>query len=435
MSIKKGSIERVISSGLCTGCGTCVGVCPRDAVNMIVDERKGIYIPEIEDTKCDHCGICFASCPGYDVPFKKLDLEIFGNEAHGALLGNFLDCYAGYACDFDIRYNATSGGLITSLLIFWLKEGIIDGALVTKMDGLDNLRPQAFIARTEREIISAMGSKYCPVPVNTVLKEVIKHKGRYAVVGLPCHIAGIRKAEKLNKALQESIIVHLGLVCNHTPTFVATKYLLGKFRINETRVESLQYRGRGWPGGMLACYDGGQEKFINHLDPYYWGFVFNKFFWPQRCFVCNEKINRFSDIVFMDAWLPEFVKKGTGYSMIIVRSLVGLDLMSKAREAGEIEISAIPCEDIVTSQGLDAVSRRAAARKRVFQVLQKPVPEYGVCDSVTYSVWDLIIALWDYCAISLGSWSKSFVTLYTNLYKIAGRVKQNLSRSKGLAKL
>jgi coenzyme F420 hydrogenase subunit beta len=47
---------------------------------------------------------------------------------------------------------------------FALEEGIIDGALVTRMKKDRPLEPEPFIARTREEIIEASKSKYCGVP-------------------------------------------------------------------------------------------------------------------------------------------------------------------------------------------------------------------------------------------------------------------------------
>ena len=45
-----------------------------------------------------------------------------------------------------------------------------------------------------------------PVPANIAFEEILEHDGKYAVVGLPCHIHGLRKAQELNKKLRERIV-------------------------------------------------------------------------------------------------------------------------------------------------------------------------------------------------------------------------------------
>ncbi len=204
----EGTISSVVEDNLCTGCGTCIALCPNDAIEMVIDEKKGVYVPKLDGRKCNNCGICMKVCPGHEVDFKGLNLEIFGKEPEDILIGNYLNCYVGHATDYDIRYNSASGGLVTALLIFALEEGLIDGALVTRMKKDKPLEPEPFIARTREEIIEARGSKYCPVPANVALREILEaNEGeRFAVVGLPCHIHGMRRAQRVDARLKERVV-------------------------------------------------------------------------------------------------------------------------------------------------------------------------------------------------------------------------------------
>ena len=74
------TIASVVKDGLCTGCGTCIALCPNRAIELTINEKKGIYIPKLNEEKCNNCGICFKVCPGHEVDVKQLNLEIFGKE-------------------------------------------------------------------------------------------------------------------------------------------------------------------------------------------------------------------------------------------------------------------------------------------------------------------------------------------------------------------
>ena len=248
MHLVKKTIEEIRDAGLCTGCGTCVGLCPNSAIHL--SKVEDIYIPILNEKKCNKCGTCFEVCPGYSVNFRELNLMIFGREPQNSPLGNYVNCYMGHATDPGLRYNCASGGLITGLLVFAIEEGIIDGALVTKMSDTHPLEPEVFIARTKDEIISASKSKYCPVPANIALRDVLREEGKFAAVGLPCHIQGIRKAEIINKKLAKKIVLHLGLFCNHGSTFSATNYLLTKMDLKSKDVKRIDYRGED---GQEVC--------------------------------------------------------------------------------------------------------------------------------------------------------------------------------------
>lgn len=46
----------------CVGCGTCVQVCPPNAIEMIDDKEHGVRTLTINYTSCIHCGQCEEKC-------------------------------------------------------------------------------------------------------------------------------------------------------------------------------------------------------------------------------------------------------------------------------------------------------------------------------------------------------------------------------------
>ena len=373
------TITQVVKNGLCTGCGTCVALCPNEAIKLTINEKKGIYIPELNEEKCNNCGICYEVCPGHKVDFKQLNLEIFGKEPDDVLIGNYLNCYIGHSTDYDIRYNCASGGLVTQLLIFALEEEIIDGALVTRMKRDKPLEPEPFIARTKEDIIEASKSKYCPVPANVALKEILESEDgeRFAVVGLPCHINGIRKAERINKSLKEKISLHIGIFCGHTPNFLATKFSLWQMNIKEEDIRKVNYRGEGWPGKMCMGLKNGNKKFIKYGEC--WDKGFGLYFFPERCTLCCDGVCELADISFGDAWLPEIRKdENIGKSIIISKTKIGDEILQKCHTKKKIELNKIATEKVIESQKamLNFKKRSFQARVSIFNLLGKKVPNY-----------------------------------------------------------
>lgn len=128
----KMNVNYVTRHSLCTGCGTCVGVCPSDAIEM--KKKSGIYLPEIENAKCNNCGTCYRLCPGHSISIKRISEKLFINsEQEDFYMGRYLECYTGFSSDFNIRYRSASGGVVTQLILFMLENKIIDGAVVTRM--------------------------------------------------------------------------------------------------------------------------------------------------------------------------------------------------------------------------------------------------------------------------------------------------------------
>lgn len=239
-TINLNSVKNVIDAGLCTSCGVCAGVCPADAISMIVSHS--VYVPDIDQKKCLNCGICLKTCPGYEINFRRLAIELFGEQPENALLGNYFDCYVGHSTTESIRFSSSSGGIVTQLLLYALNSGFIDGALITQMSAKTPLEPEVFIARTREKIISGSKSKYCPVNISMGLKHILKFDGRYAVVGLPCHIHGIRKAQLYNKKLAERIVLTIGLFCARATCFEGTQFYLKSIGVSKSSLISISYR-------------------------------------------------------------------------------------------------------------------------------------------------------------------------------------------------
>lgn len=344
------NITEVVRNGLCVGCGTCAGVCPSEAISMRI--TKGLFLPDVDLNKCTFCRLCIKCCPGCSLDFRKFNSEIFGRQPKDHKVGNYINCYVGYSNNKEIRFDSSSGGIATQLLVFALEKGIIDGALVTRMRGDRPLEPAPFIARTKEDIISASKSKYCPVPSNEALECIIKEKGRFAVVGLPCHIHGVRKAEMNVKALKEKIVLHIGIMCSHTVGFSGTELLLKKLRTSRERVSEIAYRGSGWPGSMLVKLKNGSGFSV----PYAGGWtayepIFSSFFFtPARCLMCPDETNELADISLGDAWLSELKNDKNGQSIVVARTKHGEDILNLACDTGVVFLKPIRSEKVRRAQ-------------------------------------------------------------------------------------
>jgi coenzyme F420 hydrogenase subunit beta len=372
------TIESIVARGLCTGCGTCAGLCPQGALVMVVDKREGTCVPQRLPDRCTACGHCLDVCPGGIIELPRSDAEGGTPKPAEALIGEHMQCYLGYAADRELRYQATSGGLVTALLLFALEKGMIDGALVTRMRKDRPLEPEPFVARSREEILQATGSKYCPIPANAVLREIMQKEGKCAVVGLPCHISGIRKAEKVNAVLRERVVLHLGIFCSHGVSFRGTQLILNRLGVRSDDVAGISYRGQGWPGGVRIRLKNGQEKFIANAAGSLWDAIFGGFFFtPPRCLACGDVFNEAADISFGDAWLPEIMAHDrAGTSVVVARSAPALELLKSAAAQGTISLDAMDPSDVVRSQWLFTRFKKTGLRWRL-RHFKLPVPPSG----------------------------------------------------------
>ena len=386
-------IMQIRDNRLCTGCGTCAGICPTEALKMHVSE--GIYVPKIDEEKCVRCGLCVKSCPGYSVDFEDLNRRIFKKQPEDELLGNYLGCYVGHSNDAGTRYNSASGGIASQLLISALENSVINGAIVVKMRGNRPLETEAFIAKTKKQILAASKSKYCPVTLNDALKQVLREDGRFAVVGLPCHIHGIRKAEEVCKALKERIALHVGLMCSHAVSFTGTELLLKKLGVNKDQVKSLSYRGNGWPGGFSVESKDGSKARVPLLGSWhsYWAIFSSFFFTPTRCLMCPDEAAELADISLGDAWLPELRHDRAGRSIIVTRSKIAEDLLSSMISTKAISAVAVDPAKVKQTQGLNLKYKKDhfGARLSVLRLLGNQTPRFNApADMRAHAAWSPI---------------------------------------------
>jgi coenzyme F420 hydrogenase subunit beta len=357
------NVSYVVNNGLCVGCGVCEKACTFKAIKMIRSDDRGMVFPIVNEKICRDCRLCLDACYGFKVD-HELNLRIFNN-LPSSIVGNYIGQYMGFANDPLLRFNSTSGGVATALLIHALEEKLIDGVIVTRMEAGNPPRAKAFIATTTEEILSAKGSKYCPVSLAECLAALENDK-RYAVVGLPCQIYGIRKLAEFSPKIRNSIRLYIGILCGGMPSYLGTQFLLRFYGMEKQHIKRLEYRGGGWPGRLLIQSESsGQQKEISVPYPDYWQGTFG-YFQPYRCTVCHDGFNEFSDISCGDTWLPSIMNKDNkGTSLIITRTEKGEQLLQGAFEKRQIQIFPIKIEDVMRSQQGLVQTKNVSLRARV----------------------------------------------------------------------
>lgn len=417
------TIYDTVNDGLCTGCGTCVSLCPNESIEMTLDPKKGIFLAEINKDSCNNCGICYKICPGHEVDFTNLNTEIFGQIPEDPSIGNYTNCYFSYSTDDEIRLNSSSGGLITQFLIFALDEKIIDGALVTRMSKENPFMPETFIARTREEIMEASKSKYCPVPANISLKLIMdtpEHE-KFAVVGLPCHIHGIRKAGEINKKIRDKIKIHVGIMCGTTKTINATFYQLKRMKISENTVKDIYYRGEGWPGKMKIILKNNHvvlENLINYYDGEFCSFV------PLRCASCIDHTCELSDMSFGDAWIDEIKKVDQKGTSIVVSRKKSVDkILRKMQDSNKINLELTDSNNVAISQKYyNFKKNKINVRFKILKLLGKKTPTYNQNPSNDQkNNWsDYVMSIWLFFWIFISS--KKYLWKLLSLRSLFARI-------------
>ncbi len=339
-----------------------------------MDRKKGRYLPQIDARHCTHCGLCYDVCPGPGLDFETLSTSLLGDIPENLALGRYLGSYIGHATDKKMRHDGASGGLVTALLVFALDDGLIDGALVTRMRPDKPLEPESFIASTKEEIVAAARSKYCPVAAGEALKTLLDSEGRFAVVGLPCHIQGLRLAEQRIPELRDRVRYRISIACSLDYSFLATEKFLESVGIAPPSVQTLEYRGRGWPGSMLIRTKDGTDTIVpladyySRLGPFSLG----------RCTLCSDMFGELSDLSCGDAWVPEALSSDkSGSSFVISRSSEAEELLELAASQEAVRLSELGLQELLASQRHAVFKKRKLkARLLLARLAGRRVPHY-----------------------------------------------------------
>ncbi|PID95033.1 MAG: coenzyme F420 hydrogenase [Bacteroidetes bacterium] len=329
-------LQQVIDKGLCTRCGTCVGL---SRGKITFKDKTGAYLPTIhQNLSQEEASRIWLGCSGKEVHWPEITKGTFPeNEYVHPYLGAYRELNIGYATDFAVRRAAGSAGVITATLLFLLEKGLIDGAVVLGMDEKEPWHNRPYIATTKTEILKAAQSKYTISSNNELLEEMEQFEGNLAYVGLPCQVHSIRKLQLAHDPSVRNVAYVIAPYCGLNLHFSSiSSFLRAHGAKDYTQIRELKFREGEWPGYMrITMKDGRVMKlrkfFANYLIPFHM---------MKRCWYCMDGSNEFADISVGDAWAPVYEERGKGFSIVVSRSQKGTTLLHEMER--EKRITLIP---------------------------------------------------------------------------------------------
>ncbi len=222
--------KEIISTGVCTECGTCVSSCPVQVLAPKDNSEK--YIPILVG-KCIACGTCYAMCP------RTLSLR-------EDLIGKYLKIYK--AKSKIVGGRKQDGGVATALLIAAIEQDMIEGAVVVHHDQEKRWLPRASIAKTKEQIESSGGTVYTHAPiVEEVLRGIKQDFNSLAVTGTSCNIDAIQRLQNhpagfLNLA-DGITVAKLGLFCMESFDYIKLESFLKSHEIDISDVTHMAISG------------------------------------------------------------------------------------------------------------------------------------------------------------------------------------------------
>jgi coenzyme F420 hydrogenase subunit beta len=360
------TVERVLRGELCTGCGLCASVAG-PAIHMEQLEpgyarpvQTGGVTAEAERTIA-------TSCPGAVVaPWTGVAPEVH------PYWGPWRRVLTGHATDEGVRFEGSSGGAISGLLIHAMRAGLIDRVVHVAAAPGDPTRNATVVSRTPEEIVRRAGSRYTASSPLAGIEAELAAGGAFAFVGKPCDVSALRQLARRDPRVERHVKVALSFFCGGIPSHDGVRRILRTMGVAFEDVRAFRFRGRGWPGDCVAETEMGEGR-MSYPDS--WGGHLSKEV-QFRCKICPDAVGGAADIACADAWYgdedgyPAFDEQ-EGRSLIMSRTEAGERLLAAALAAGDLSAEPVPVDEI------NAMQPSQARRKRLVLARTLALPFVG----------------------------------------------------------
>lgn len=273
-------------------------------------------------------------------------------------IGFYKSLYIGHVIEGNYRENASSGGIGTWIFKELFERNLIDGVIHVKEEKSNNGKLFSYqISRNLDEIKDGAKTKYYPVELSEVLKVVKETPGRYAVIGIPSFIYGLRLLAKKDKLVGERIKYMIGLVCGHQKSSKFADFMGWQLGFKPGDVTYINFRKK-IEGSKSSDYgievhgyiDGKYEEKISPISVLLgqnWGQGWFKVFASDYT---DDVFNETADLVLGDAWLPEYTNDSGGNNIVIVRNQILENILKEAISKNYIKLDNVNVDKIFQSQ-------------------------------------------------------------------------------------
>lgn len=342
----------------------------------MVETPAGFPRPVITESDCTHCGLCYRVCGGraYQFALPETEHELFHPKPRRVLLTR--------ARDPRLHALGQSGGTSTALMAHLLATGRISHALVTRMPHDGSCRPQPFLATDVEQLLEAVGSKYCLVPLCSALVDLPTEVSKLGAVGLGCHVHGLRNLQAVQpNRWADRIEFVIGLFCLQAAGYLSLERFL-RAAGQRKPVARMLHRYKTEPGvrGVPAIeYTDGALEFFD--QDFLWSF-FHPEYCPLRCRFCFDKLNAQSDIALGDPVGYDASVASHGMNLVAVHSQRGEQLIEDAERDGVLEVREAAAAEIHRHQKIAERRTRVLTSYGQWLALGRRVPEVAALEAV-----------------------------------------------------
>lgn len=313
----------------CCGCGSCINICPKNAISMKPDDMGFLY-PNIDQSLCVDCGLCVKSCAFQNIREKNSPIEV----------------YASVRKDKEKLKKSASGGIFAVVAEHILSEnGAVFGCSMETEDG--KFYPRHIKAENKKDLLKIQRSKYVQSDTGKIFREVKKEllTGKKILFsGTPCQVAGLKAFLKKD---YENLYT-LDLICHGVPSIkLFQDYISYMEQKRKIRIKDFIFRDKSSQGGLIGriTYTKNGKTFKKPVDTKlssYYSYFLSGSIYRKSCYNCKyTNSHRTGDITIGDYWgfrkiYPDIYEKmfsiKDGISAMIINTEKGRQLFETIKD-------------------------------------------------------------------------------------------------------
>ncbi len=296
----------VVDRKLCTFCGACISACLLRHL-----EWAGEPLRTERKAACEDCLICYEACP---VRGEIGDDEVFGEKRRDRFLGVYRRIVAARSEDEEVVRNAQDGGVVSTILKHLMKS-YVDGAIVVRKQ--DDWAPLPSVAKDVDDVLAAGKTKFGISPNLMLIRDAVldDYLDRICVVGMPCHVRGVRHLQRMKFELAPAIKFVIGLFCRENYEYDALRRYVESIMHDISAVRKFSVV----EDAMLVHFDD-ETLSIPITEVKKWV--------PRHCLLCEDFASELADISVGCDGSPE------GFSTVIIRTEHGERVFTEIEEEG-----------------------------------------------------------------------------------------------------
>ena len=364
-------IEDIVNNKLCVGCGLCVSESTSSKMEW---NDQGFLVPKLTGDFSDRAiKLCpFNSNPDLEVEDEDRIASIFQGSVKNVdeKIGRYENTFVGYSNEF--RRTSSSGGIATYVFYELLKSKIVDYLFIVKEVG-GTYEYQWF--SSSEEIVDISKTRYLPVTLENLFKEIDQKDGKVAVSGVACFVKAIRLKQYYNPEYRKKIPFIVGIICGGLKSRFFTEFLARKSGIVDS-YKKPNYRLKDEDSTAVdysfGAYDNRDELHTVKMRTLgdMWG---TGYFKSNACDFCTDVTTELADISLGDAWIDPYRKEGLGNSVIITRNSIADKIISDGIARGSLMVTPLSVTEIYKSQSGSFNHRQGGVgvRMKILKVLRR----------------------------------------------------------------